>query len=124
MVKAGLKKEEFEKKLTEKQLVKDEAQKTPEQKKQEELDLMTNLTQRSNRVFLSAQTKAKELKNEYVDSEHVLHGLLSDSEIYNFFTELKILPQTIEEELTKIYKQENSQKPPQLSPRLKRILDS
>ena len=124
LVKAGLKKEEFEKKLTEKQLVKDEAQKTPEQKKQEELDLMTHLTQRSNRVFLSAQTKAKELKNEYVDSEHVLHGLLSDSEIYNFFTELKILPQTIEEELTKIYKQENSQKPPQLSPRLKRILDS
>ncbi len=124
LVKAGLKKEEYEKKLTEKQLTKNETQKSPEQKKQEELDLMTHLTQRSNRVFLSAQTKAKELKNEFVDSEHVLHGLLSDSEIYSFFTELKILPQTIEEELAKIYKQENSQKPPQLSPRLKRILDS
>ena len=124
LIKGGLKKEEYEKKLSEKQITKDEAQKSPEQKKREELDLMTHLTQRSNRVFLSAQTKAKELKNEFIDSEHILHGLLSDSEIYSFFTEMKILPQTIEEELTKIYKKENSQKPPQLSPRIKRVLDN
>ncbi len=101
---------------------------TPEEKKHAELDLMTHLTQRSNRVFLSAQTKAKELKNEFVDSEHVLHGLLSDSEIYNFFTEQKILPQTIEEELTKIYptspKASLGVNSPKLSPRIKRILDN
>lgn len=124
LVKAGLKKEEYEKKLSEKHSTKDEAQKSPEEKKREELDLMTHLTQRSNRVFLSAQTKAKELKNEYIDSEHILHGLLSDSEIYNFFTEMKILPQTIEEELTKIFKKENNEKTPQLSPRVKRILSN
>lgn len=118
----GLKKEDLNKKITEKKVL-SEVEKSPEQKKREELDLMTHLTQRSNRVFLSAQTKVKELHNEILDSEHMLHGLLSDSEIYNFFTELKILPQTIEEELTKIYKKENSQKPPQLSPRIKRILD-
>lgn len=118
--------------------------KTPEEKKREELDLMTHLTQRSNRVFLSAQTKAKELKNEYVDSEHLLHGLLSDAEIYNFFVELKIQPQLIEEELMKIYptaphaKEEaslgtGSTTPtpinpqaggPQPSPRVKRILEN
>lgn len=121
LMKSGLKKEEYEKKLTEKKVLA-EVEKTPEQKKQEELDLMTHLTQRSNRVFLSAQTKARELKNEFVDSEHILHGLLSDSEIYNFFTELKILPQTVEEELTKIYKKESSSRIPQLSPRIKRIL--
>ena len=101
-----------------------EAPKTPEQKKREELDLMTHLTQRSNRVFLSAQTKAKELKNEYVDSEHILHGLLSDTEIYNFFVGLKIQPQLIEEELIKLYKKETGDKIPQLSPRVKRILDN
>jgi len=95
-----------------------------EEKKHQQLDLMTHLTQRSNRVFLSAQTKAKELKNDLVDSEHLLHGLLSDSEIYNFFIDLKIQPQLIEEELSKIYKNGNFDKIPQLSPRLKRILDN
>lgn len=73
-------------------------------KKREELDLMTHLTQRSNRVFLSAQNKAKELSNDMLDSEHVLHGLLSDSEIYKMFNEMKIYPQVIEEELNKVYK--------------------
>ncbi len=132
MKKAGFKKEEYEKKLVEKQLTKDEKKPlTPEQKKQQELDLMTHLTQRSNRVFLSTQTKARDLHSEFIDSEHLLHGLLSDSEIYNFFTEQKILPQTIEEELTKIYStsprneaKSGVGKIPQLSPRVKRILDS
>jgi len=90
--------------------------------KQQDLDLMTHLTQRSNRVFLSAQNKAKELKSNLIDSEHLLHGLLSDVEIYNFLTELKIQPQIIEEELTKIYQRGSSNLPPQPSPRLKRIL--
>jgi len=49
------------------------------------LDLMTHLTQRSNRVFMTAQTKAKELGSDLIDSEHLLHGLLSDNEIYNLF---------------------------------------
>jgi len=93
-----------------------------QQKKREEMDLMTHLTQRSNRVFLTAQTKAKELGSQFVDSEHLLHGLLTDSGIYNLFTELKIQPQMIEEELAKIYKKENNQSLPQLSPRVKRIL--
>ena len=122
----GLKKEDFQSLIQKLGSVSvgaaaDEA-KTPEQKKREELDLMTHLTQRSNRVFLSTQTKAKELKNEFIDSEHLLHGLLSDTEIYNFFTELKIQPQIIEEELTKVYKKPDSDKIPQLSPRIKRIL--
>jgi len=96
--------------------------KTQEEKKREEIDLMTHLTQRSNRVFLSAQNKAKELKADMVDSEHLLHGLLADSEIYNLFIEFKIHPQLIEEELQKIYKKGANAKIPQLSPRIKRIL--
>lgn len=98
--------------------------KTPEQLKKEEIDLMTHLTQRSNRVFLSAQTKAKELKVEFVDSEHLLHGLVADSEIYNTLVELKVQPQLIEEELIKMYQHGASLKLPQLSPRVKRILDN
>ncbi len=111
--------------------------KTPEEQKREELDLMTHLTQRSNRVFLSAQAKAREVKSQYVDSEHLLHGLLADTEIYNFFVSLKIQPQTVEEELNKLYSTASAkpqaapaqsatlnQKPPQLSPRVKRILEN
>lgn len=97
---------------------------TPDKK--ENFDLMTHLTQRSNRVFVTATAKAKELGNEFVDSEHILHGLASDAEIYNFLVELKIQPQTIEQELAAIYKRSpNPQaKPPQMSPRVKRILDN
>ena len=97
---------------------------TPEEKKKAELDLMTHLTQRSNRVFISAQNKAKELKATFVDSEHLLHGLLSDSEIYNLLVEVKVQPQTVETELARIYKHETNNSTPQLSPRVKRILDN
>lgn len=95
-----------------------------DEKKHAEIDLMTHLTQRSNRVFLAAQTKAKELKNAFVDSEHILHGLLSDTEIYTLLTELNVQPQTIEAELLKVYKTETFLGNPQLSPRVKRILDN
>ncbi len=97
---------------------------SPSQDKKSEIDLMTHLTQRANRVFMASQTKAKELKGQFVDSEHILHGLLSDNEIYNLFVELKIQPQLIEEELAKIYKREAFNGLPQLSPRVKRILDN
>lgn len=93
--------------------------------KRAELDLMTHLTQRSNRVFLSAQTKAKELQDQFIDSEHLLHGLLADGEIYKLLTELKVQPQLVEQELAPLYKREtNKLVPPQNSPRLKRILDN
>lgn len=91
--------------------------------KLEDLDLTTHLTQRSNKVFFVAQTKASELKNEFVDTEHILHGLTSDPEIYKFLLEIKIPPQAIEEELEKIYKKENFSGKIQFSPRVKLILD-
>ncbi|NTU72821.1 AAA domain-containing protein [Candidatus Roizmanbacteria bacterium] len=92
--------------------------------KRNDIDVMTHLTQRANRVFMSANTKAKELHNTYVDTEHLLHGLLSDGEIYTLLTEFKVQPQTIDEELNKIYKMEKSSATPQISPRLKHVVDS
>lgn len=91
--------------------------------KRESMDVMTHLTQRSNRIFLEANNKAKELKNNYVDSEHILHGLLSDGEIYKLLVDLKIQPQLIEQELNKVYKKENNNGSPQVSPRSKKIVD-
>jgi len=91
---------------------------------QSNLDLMTHLTQRSNRVIMSAQTKTKELKGDFVDSEHLLYALTTDSEIYNLFVELKIQPQLIQDELNKIYKRGTVDRPIQVSPRIKRIIDN
>ncbi len=94
------------------------------QDKQASLDLMTHLTQRSNRVLMAAQMKAKELKADFLDSEHLLYGLTTDSEIYNLFIEIKIQPQLIQEELNKIYKRGTVDRPLQISPRIKRIIDT
>ncbi len=87
------------------------------------LDLMTHLTQRSNRVMMAATTKAKELKADLVDSEHLLYGLTTDSEIYNLLVEAKIQPQLITDELNKVYKQGTVDRVVQFSPRIKKILN-
>jgi len=87
------------------------------------LDLMTHLTQRSNRVMMAAQTKAKELKSDLVDSEHLLYALTTDSEIYNLLVESKIQPTLITDELAKIYKRGTVDRVVQFSPRIKKILN-
>ncbi|MDO9028624.1 MAG: Clp protease N-terminal domain-containing protein, partial [Candidatus Roizmanbacteria bacterium] len=87
------------------------------------LDLMTHLTQRSNRVMMAAQTKAKELKGDLVDSEHLLYGLTTDSEIYNLLVETKIQPQLVLDELNKVYKRGTVDRVVQFSPRIKKILN-
>ncbi len=96
---------------------------TKEANKEEELDLMTHLTQRSNRVFILAQQKAKELKNQFIDSEHVLCGLIADPEIYKILVDFKIQPKIVEQELEKVYRKEAYPAAPTLSPRVKRIID-
>lgn len=98
--------------------------KKPEDEKKEMLDLMTHLTQRSNRVLVASQAKAKELKSNFIESEHILYGLLTDSEIYQFFTSQKISPQLIEEELNKSYIRGNNPNLPPFSPRGKRIIQN
>lgn len=91
--------------------------------KRNDLDVMTHLTQRSNKVFVEANNKANQLKNTYMDSEHLLHGLLADGEIYTLLTELKVQPQAVEEELNQNYKKEESAAKPQIAPRVKLIVD-
>ena len=56
--------------------------------KKEGMDIMTRLTQRSNKVLSTANQKALELKNTLVDSEHLLFGLLADQEIFNLLSSL------------------------------------
>ncbi|MFA9289048.1 MAG: AAA family ATPase [Weeksellaceae bacterium] len=92
--------------------------------KRNTLDVMTHLTQRSNKVFMEANNKAKDMKNMYVDSEHLLHGLISDGEIYKLLVELKAQPQLVQQELAKNYKKESSPTPPQIAPRVKQIVEN
>ena len=72
---------------------------------------------------MAAQTKAKELKSDLVDSEHLLFALTTDSEIYNLLVESKIQPQLITDELAKIYKRGTVDRVVQFSPRIKKILN-
>ncbi len=86
------------------------------------LDLMTHLTSRANRALTSAMTKAREVNAVYVDSEHLLYGLLLDNEIYNLFTQMKISPQSILDKLNSEIKKQNNTKEPSFSPRIKKII--
>ena len=70
--------------------------------------------------MMAAQTKAKELKSDIVDSEHLFYALTTDSEIYNLLVEVKIQPQLITDELAKIYKRGTVDKAIQFSPRIKK----
>ena len=91
--------------------------------KRQDLDVMTHLSQRANKVFIEATNKAKELKNAFLDSEHILFGLISDPEIFKILIELRIQPQSVGEELAKVYKKEDSLTPPQTAPRVKQIVE-
>lgn len=93
-------------------------------KKRSDLDVMTHLTQRSNKVFVDAMAKAKELKSAFMDSEHLLHGLLADGEIFKVLTDLKVQPQIVEQELVQVYKKDNATEPPQIAPRVKQIIET
>ncbi|MCA9371991.1 AAA family ATPase [Candidatus Woesebacteria bacterium] len=99
-------------------------QSTINNKKRAALDVMTHLTHRSNAVFMQANNKALELHNQFVDSEHLLAGLLTDGEIFKIFVDLKMQPQVIEQELIKNYKKESFKEKPQLSPRVKQIIEN
>ncbi|MEI6326677.1 MAG: ATP-dependent Clp protease ATP-binding subunit [Candidatus Roizmanbacteria bacterium] len=92
--------------------------------KQELLDLMTHLTARSNKCIALAQAKAKELQCNEVDGEHMLIGLMSDSTVYKILTDLHVQMPQIETELDPIYKRTDKPTIPQLSGRLKHILNA
>jgi len=88
------------------------------------LDFMTHLTQRSRAIVMQAQKQAKLLENEYVDLNHILHGLLTDNEITAFLNKLAISPLSVENELKTLYKKENNTTSPQISTSVMRLFSS
>ncbi|MBL7159766.1 AAA family ATPase, partial [Candidatus Microgenomates bacterium] len=87
------------------------------------MDVLTRLTQRSHACLMTAVKKAKELKVQYIDTEHVLLGLLGDSGVYELVSELKVTPKEIQDFLEKSFKKGNFSGRPQFSPRVKRVLE-
>ena len=87
------------------------------------MDVLTRLTQRSHACLMTAVKKAKELKVQYIDTEHVLLGLLSDSGVYELISDFKVTPKEIQDFLEKSFKKGNFSGRPQFSPRVKRVLE-
>lgn len=87
------------------------------------MDVLTKLTQRSNQVILKAAAKAAEKKVQYIDTEHILWGLLEDSGVYQLFSELKINISELQTELGANLKTGDFGFPPQFSPRVKKVLE-
>lgn len=91
--------------------------------KRSSMDILSRLTQRSNKALMAGAGKAKEYKNQYIDSEHVLWGLLQDSGVYQIISNLKVTPTEILKELETKFKKENHEEQPKFSPRVKKILE-
>lgn len=87
------------------------------------MDVLSRLTQRANQSLMLAANRAKELKLQYIDTEHVLWGLLQDSTIYQLISECKVVPAEIKAALEKNFKPGNFTGTPQFSPRVKRVLE-
>jgi ATP-dependent Clp protease ATP-binding subunit ClpC len=96
---------------------------TIDMKKRVGMDVLSRLTQRANAALMQAVSKAKELKLQYIDTEHVLWGLLQDSSIYQLISECKAMPSEIKTDLEANFKPGNFTGIPQFSPRVKRVLE-
>ncbi|MBI4991295.1 ATP-dependent Clp protease ATP-binding subunit, partial [Candidatus Gottesmanbacteria bacterium] len=92
-------------------------------KKRAGMDVVSRLTQRANTALMAAVGKGKELKIQYIDTEHVLWGLLHDSSIYQIISECKVTPAELQADLEKSFKPGNFSGQPQFSPRVKRVLE-
>jgi len=95
----------------------------PETMQKVSMDVLTRLTQRANQVVLTAANKAREKRVQYIDTEHLLWALLSDSGIYQLLSELKVSLNELQAEVEKNLKGGNYDSPPQFSPRVKKVLD-
>ncbi|KKR88371.1 MAG: ATPase AAA-2 domain protein [Candidatus Gottesmanbacteria bacterium GW2011_GWA2_41_12] len=87
------------------------------------MDVLTRLTQRASGILMQAVNRGKELKIQFIDTEHVLWALLHDSSIFQIISELKVTPKDIQDELEKSFKPGNFTGSPQFSPRVKRIME-
>ena len=87
------------------------------------MDILSRLTQRSNKALVAGVNKAKEYQVSYVDTEHVLWGLIQDAGIYQLLSEMKVTPTDVIKAVEKTFKKEKSIEAPKFSPRVKKVLE-
>ncbi|OGG26430.1 hypothetical protein A2960_06145 [Candidatus Gottesmanbacteria bacterium RIFCSPLOWO2_01_FULL_39_12b] len=87
------------------------------------MDVLSRLTQRANQSLMLSVSKARELKQQYVDTEYVLWALLHDNAIYQLVSECKVTPIELQTTLEKGFKMGNFDSQPHFSPRVKRVLE-
>ena len=71
------------------------------------MDVLSRLTQRANAVLMKSVEKVRELKIQYIDTEHVLWALLQDSNIYQLISDCKVAPADLKTALEKGFKKGN-----------------
>lgn len=91
--------------------------------KREGLDILTHLSQRSSQVIFKAANQTTTLHLPYIDTEHILYGLLFDGQLFSFLRDLKVNPVEIQKEVESHFEPGNFQGQPQFSPRVKRALE-
>lgn len=87
------------------------------------MDILSRLTQRSNKALVAGVNKAKEYQVQFVDTEHVLWGLIQDAGIYQLLSEMKVTPTDVIKAVEKTFKKEKSTEAPKFSPRVKKVLE-
>lgn len=87
------------------------------------MDVLSRLTQRANASLMQSVAKVKELHQELIDTEHVLWGLLHDTNIYQLISECKATPADLQKEIEQNFKTGNFSGQPHFSPRVKRVLE-
>lgn len=91
--------------------------------KREGLDMLTHLSQRSSQVIFKAADQARLLHLPYIDTEHLLYGLLFDGQCFQFMKQVKLNPVEMQKALEAHFAAGNFQGQPQFSPRVKRVLE-
>lgn len=87
------------------------------------MDMLTHLSQRSSQGLMKAANKAGQLQLPYIDTEHLLYGLLFDGQFFTFLKDLGISAVTIQHSLETNFQNGNYQGQPQFSPRVKKVLE-
>lgn len=87
------------------------------------MDILSRLTQRSNKALIAGVTKAKEFQSQFVDTEHVLWGLLQDAGMYQLVSDFKVTPAEFLKIVESKFKKGQSTESPKFSPRVKKVLE-
>lgn len=87
------------------------------------MDILSRLTQRSNKALVAAVSRAKQQQIQFVDTEYILWGLLQDSGIYQLLSDFKVTPTEMVKMIEGKFAKGSFKEAPKFSPRVKKVLE-